>query len=367
MYNTSFLQQKLQDRIDQNTIRTLPNKPYTIDLCSNDYLGIAKNNLIQPTQTLLGNGSTGSRLISGNTALAEITENKIAQFHEAEAALIFNSGYCANIGLIACVAQRHDTIIYDSLCHASIRDGIRLSMAKAYSFAHNNIDQLQQKLNKASGNIFVVTESVFSMDGDVCPLPELVNMCKKYNAHLIIDEAHAIGTIGNNGNGLVQHLQLHQHIFARIITFGKALGCHGAAVLGNTTLKQYLINFAKSFIYTTALSPHSIACIHSAYNIFPLLNNEREKLNSLIHYFKHKKTTFTLLPSNTCIQGVLVQNNLQAKQLEHILLQKGIFAKAILYPTVAKGAERLRIILHSYNTTQEIDTFFETINHYNAI
>src|SRR5207249_2240995 len=156
---------------------------------------------------------------------------------------IFNSGYDANTGLLSCVPLRGDTIIYDYLSHASIRDGIRLSLALSFSFRHNDLEDLEKKLKMASGNIFVVTESVFSMDGDKAPLQQLINLCQQYHANVIVDEAHATGVIGNKGEGLVQALGLQKKCFARVHTFGKACGVHGAIILGTGILRHYLINF----------------------------------------------------------------------------------------------------------------------------
>jgi len=209
MYNDEFLNKKLNERKQQNAFRTLRITKDKTDFCSNDYLGIVKNNLLQLStdNCQLRTGSTGSRLLSGNYKLIEETEKEIAIFHQSQTALIFNSGYDANVGLLSSIPQRGDTILYDFLSHASIRDGIRLSFAESFSFAHNDVNDLEKKLNHAKGNIFVVTESVFSMDGDVCPLQQLVQVCKKYNAHLVIDEAHATGVVGERGEGLVQHLQ----------------------------------------------------------------------------------------------------------------------------------------------------------------
>ena len=159
--------------------------------------------------------------------------------------------------MLSSVPQKGDVIIYDQLSHASIRDGIRLSFASSFSFLHNDVDDLEKKLSaaaKSSQNIFVVTESVFSMDGDMAPLNEISKLCEKYNAALIVDEAHATGIIGEKGEGLVQHLDLQQKCFATLHTFGKACGCHGAVILGSKQLKKYLINFARPFIYSTALA-----------------------------------------------------------------------------------------------------------------
>ncbi|MEO6219730.1 MAG: aminotransferase class I/II-fold pyridoxal phosphate-dependent enzyme, partial [Ginsengibacter sp.] len=249
--NENFLIKKLEERRQENSFRRLVVNKSKIDFCSNDYLGIVKNKLLHTSNNnSLPYGSTGSRLLSGNYELTEQTENFIASFHKADAGLIFNSGYDANIGLIASVAQRGDAIIYDHLSHASIRDGVRLSFANAFSFLHNDMHDLEKKLitiAASSQNIFVVTESVFSMDGDMAPLEKISSLCKKYNASLIIDEAHATGVIGEMGEGLVQKMHLEQDCLARIHTFGKACGSHGAIVLGSENLKTYLINFARPF------------------------------------------------------------------------------------------------------------------------
>lgn len=358
MYNDEFLNKKLNERKQQNAFRTICITKDKIDFCSNDYLGIVKNNLLQlPSgNNRLCTGSTGSRLLSGNYKLIEETEKEIAIFHQSQAALIFNSGYDANVGLLSSIPQRGDTILYDFLSHASIRDGIRLSFAESFSFAHNDVNDLEKKLNHAKGNIFVVTESVFSMDGDVCPLQQLVQVCKKYNAHLVIDEAHATGVVGERGEGLVQHLQLQDEIFARLHTFGKACGCHGAAVLGSQRLKDYLINFARSFIYSTALPEHTAAIIKRSYETFPYLHNERKHLHQLIHFFQSANIPFEKLSSSTPIQVVIVPGNDAIKILSERLQQKKFDVRPILYPTVQKGKERLRIVLHSFNSETEVES-----------
>lgn len=364
MYNDDFLDKKLNERKQQNAFRSLRITEGKIDFCSNDYLGIVKNNLLQPAT---GNrqpatGSTGSRLLSGNYKLIEETEKEIAVFHQSETALIFNSGYDANVGLLSSVPQRGDTILYDFLSHASIRDGIRLSFAESFSFAHNDINDLEKKIRHARGNIFVVTESVFSMDGDFCPLQELVQLCKKYNAHLIIDEAHATGVIGERGEGLVQCLQLQDEIFARVHTFGKACGCHGAAIAGSQRLKNHLINFARSFIYSTALPEHSVSFIKKSYETFPYLIDERKHLNKLINLFQSSNIFFEKLSSSTPIQIVIVPGNDAIKRLSEKLQQKNFDVRPILYPTVPKGKERLRIVLHAFNTETEVQQLIDELN-----
>jgi 8-amino-7-oxononanoate synthase len=367
MYNDAFLQKKLEQRREQNAFRTLRLPSGKIDFCSNDYLGIVHNSLLNDKiEAHLKTGSTGSRLLAGNYSLIEETEQQITAFHKAEAALIFNSGYDANLGLLSSVPQKGDVIVYDQLCHASIRDGIRLSFAESFSFAHNDVNELGKKLqsfrSNNAGNIFIVTESVFSMDGDICPLHELVSVSKKYNAHLIIDEAHAIGVVGRQGDGLCQHQNLHGEIFCRVYTFGKACGCHGAVVCGSKQLRDYLINFARSFIYTTALPEHAAACIRASYNTFPLLNDERDHLQKLIGYFQQATIRFAKLSSSTCIQIVMVPGNDAVKKIALELQEKNFDVRPILYPTVPLNKERLRIVLHAFNTMNEVERLVKILS-----
>ena len=362
MYQDNFLNSKLNERIANKALRKLKLTNNLIDLCSNDYLGIVKNSLLNIDETNLAKGSTGSRLLAGNYELIETVEKQIATFHQAETALIFNSGYDANIGLLSCVAQRVDTILYDALSHASIRDGIRLSFAHSYSFAHNDLIDLEKKLQVARGNIFIVTESVFSMDGDIVPLIELVDVATKYNAHIIIDEAHATGVIGNNGEGLVQTLNLQNKIFARVHTFGKACGCHGAAVFGSNKLRDYLINFARSFVYSTSLPPTTIATISESYKIFPALNKDREHLLQLINLFNKTTIRYSKTNSQSAIQAVIVPGNNEVRNMAVMLQQQGFDIRPILYPTVPVGSERLRIVLHSFNTLEEVERLIVLLN-----
>jgi 8-amino-7-oxononanoate synthase len=360
-----FLNKKLTERKTQNAFRELKIIENKIDFCSNDYLGIARRNSKvneENTPLNLRHGSTGSRLLSGNYALIEEAEKDIALFHAAEAGLIFNSGYDANLGILSCVPQRKDTILYDFLSHASIRDGIRLSLANSFSFAHNDLEDLEKKMKTAKGNIFVATESVFSMDGDLAPLVEIANLCEKYNANLMVDEAHATGVIGSKGEGLVQELGLGKKCFARMHTFGKALGCHGAIILGSKKLKDYLVNFSRSFIYTTSLPPLSLASIKKAYELFPAMNKERNDLRDLILFFQSANLILPKFISHTPIQIVLAPDNGKVKLLAARLQGYGMDVRAIVYPSVPKGTERLRIVLHSFNKHTELDELIRLLN-----
>jgi 8-amino-7-oxononanoate synthase len=301
-------------------------------------------------------------LVTGNSTLAEATEKIIAHFHHAEAALIFNAGYMANVGLFSCIASKNDTIVSDEYIHASIIDGIRLSYATRYKFKHNNIEDLEKKLQLATGQIFVAVESIYSMDGDEAPLEAIVELCKKYSALLIVDEAHAIGVFGTKGEGLVCKYNLQNEVYACIYTFGKALGLHGAVVTGSTVLRNHLINNARSFIYATALPPHTYLQIQEAYTLLPLA--DRDALYELINYFTDavkniNNVTFT--DSHSPIQAVIIGDNFKAKELAEKLANKSIYAKAILSPTVPMGKERLRICLHTFNTTKQIDVLVNEI------
>lgn len=361
---------KLQKRKQQEALRVLPNYENKIDFYSNDYLGFAQNETIynQVNEYLISekvkiNGATGSRLISGNHKYFTITENYISKFHKVESALLFNSGYSANIGFFSCVPQKNDIILFDELCHASIRDGIQMSLANSYKFEHNNFEDLEHKIQKFQSNfnsIYIVTESVFSMDGDSPNFFELTQLTEKFNCYLVVDEAHAIGVFGKNGQGILYDLNLHNKCFAIIITYGKGLGCHGAAILGSTFLKDYLINFARSFIYTTALSPHAICTIYQAYlqlSITTAIQNLKEN----IVYFNQQKKMAGLSPifiqSKSAIQSAILPGNQIVQNIANQLQIKGFNIKAILSPTVPKGQERLRVCLHAYNTKTEIDCF----------
>ncbi len=356
MANEEFLRARLDERHANGMLRTLSWMPDLVDFTSNDYLGIRRRNLLHAHFTgHEQHGAGGSRLLSGNYPLIGQAEEKIARFHAAPAARIFNSGYAANLGVMGAIPQRGDTIFYDQLCHASIRDGIRLSLARHISFNHNDANDLEKKLKQRRGNCFVVTESVFSMDGDVCPLNDLVRLCERYDLHLILDEAHAIGAIGNEGEGLAQHLSLHQKVFARIYTFGKALGCHGAAVVGSDLLSACLVNFARPFIYSTAPPEASARAIMAAYECFPGMNAEREALRTRIAQFGESTAHLETLPSVTPIQGIIVKGNAAVGAAALTLQRAGLDVRPIRYPTVPAGSERLRINLHAFNTPAEIE------------
>lgn len=336
------------------------------DFSSNDYLGFAGSKDIaegvQKELTALShiNGSTGSRLLSGNFELHEAVEASLALFFKAQSALLFNSGYDANIGLLSSVPQRGDRIFYDELCHASIRDGIRLSHASAYGFRHNDMEDLNkkfQKTNSEKGNVYLVVEAVYSMDGDLAPLVQFAQFAADKSIRLIVDEAHATGVFGEMGTGLTASLGLEPYVFARVHTFGKSMGCHGAAVLGSRDLRQYLVNFARSFIYTTALPQHSVLTIKHA---LLQLKQTRAIEQLLLNIAEFKRVVHSLgmdhlfLKSSSPVQSCLLSPPERVKEISQRLMDRNFDVRPILSPTVPKGQERIRFCLHSYNTYQEI-------------
>ena len=374
---------KLGERKVHQSLRNLPMATNRIDFSSNDYLGLSQEKTIGNNARKLlinlesfGNGATGSRLLSGNHPLYQELEAFLVKHHQTDAALVFNSGYDANIGFFSSVPQRGDVVLYDELIHASIRDGIKMGNAKSYKFAHNDMEDLKSKLEglfraesrSNDSEIYIVTESVFSMDGDSPDLKALVRLCKEFKSHLIVDEAHATGIYGK-GRDLVCELGLQDAVFARIITFGKAMGSHGAAILASEDLKSYLVNFARSLIYTTALSPHTIAGILASYGYLTEKGmHSIEKLLDNIQYFKKQMQSQNLqtefIGSDSAIHCLIVSGNERVKALANHLQDEGFEVKPILSPTVKAGEERLRFCLHAFNTKEEIKNLFKAIRTY---
>lgn len=361
----AYLQQKLDEKKAIGTLRSLIYADDKIDFSSNDYFGFAKSGLLALDKSELPSGATGSRSITGNSQLAEATEQLIANFHEREAALIFNTGYMANVGLFSCIAGKGDTFVSDEYIHASIIDGMRLSYANRLRFKHNDIADLEKKLSNATGKKIVAVESIYSMDGDEAPLKEIALVCKKYDALLIVDEAHATGVYGGKGDGLVCKYNLQNEVYAVVHTFGKALGLHGAVVTGSIVLRNFLLNQARSFIFTTALPPHNYLLIQKTYNLLPSAN--RDTLYQLIHYFREQIKTvnnISFIESNSPIQGILVGDNFKTKALASYLFEKGFFVRPILSPTVPTGKERIRVCIHSFNTKSQVDNLIEEIRQF---
>ena len=382
------LSQILEERKKQLLFRSLRTSKNLIDFCSNDYLGFSQKLKQNSENYSFPTGATGSRLLAGNMQFVEDLEQEIADFHGAEAGLIFNSGYDANVGLLSCLPQKNDLLFTDELIHASMIDGARLSYATRERFKHNDVEDLERGLAPpaprggafesefdhnytsvapplgAGGAIFIALESVYSMDGDLANLEGVVNLSEKYGANLIVDEAHATGVFGKNGRGLVCELGLEDKVFARVITFGKALGCHGAIVLGSKNLRDYLINFARPFIYSTAAPMHTHESIRQAYQLLKSPNFSNEKLHSLIRFFKEnakQALDLELIDSPSAIQCIIISGNERCQEIGLKLQNAGLDIRPIVSPTVPKGKERLRICLHEFNTEEEILRIFKVL------
>jgi len=371
MPNEAFLSERLNERKEKGIARSLKSDlEQLVDFCSNDYLGFAKSSDQKNLSSNYKSGSGASRLLRGQSSFFSEVESQIAQFHEAETALIFNSGYDANLGLFSSLLQNEDVCIYDESIHASVIDGIRLSKGHSYPFRHQSVEHLKKRLSSLSRAPlkFVAIESVYSMDGSIAPLSEILSVCESYGAHLIVDEAHATGVIGQRGRGLVHQKGLQKKIFARNHTFGKAIGSHGAAILGSEALKDYLVNFARSFIYTTALPEKSLKDISDAYT--QLEKNSALKFESLknnISFFKNKIEEHKIigfLQSETPIQSLIISDTKKLISLSRFLNQNGFDVRPILYPTVSKSTQRLRICLHAFNTQTEIENLILKLKTY---
>ncbi|KAI9292677.1 PLP-dependent transferase [Neoconidiobolus thromboides FSU 785] len=359
-----------------------------IDFSSNDYLSLSeKGSPLQSeikkqfnnSDNNITSGSTGSRLLDGNYKEIEQLEELASRFHSSSSALLFNSGFDANVSLFSTIATKESTIIYDQLIHASIHDGLKLSKCQhKLAFKHNDLSHLEVILTKTrklhNNNIYIAVESVYSMDGDKADIKKLVSLCLKYKAQLIIDEAHATGIYGKNGEGLTNEALNNDYnlinnlILARIITYGKSFCNHGAVILCNSILKQYLINYARPLIYSTFLPPITCLTIQCAYKVImdqQIGGKLRQNLLAIINEFKQLSYELLphhlLTPSTTQIQAVLAPGNFFALKLTHHLQSKGYLVRAIRYPTVPKGQERIRICLRASHNKEQLRSFLNEV------
>jgi len=371
---------QLEKREMQETLRSLRPVPEGwADFCSNDFLGLARSplpkGLLAELQTMPSGGS-GSRLISGSYEVVMELEDYAAELYGAEAGLFFGSGYAANQTLLTSITGRGDTILLDENSHASLREGARASIAAAYTFSHNNLAELEIKLQrlemKKAGNVFVVVESLYSMTGTFAPLAALVDICNRFNACLVVDEAHSTGLLGPGGRGMVAAAGLETKVPIRIMTFGKAVGAQGAIVLGTRKQKAMLVNFGRPFIYTTATMPIVAMLV-------------RHRLEQIANDGALRAAAMTIVDSfyskwNNAMEGktglniangaeprspiMIVKANGGREVLKGIvaaLAAEKMWAKAILAPTVAEADECIRLTLHSHNTDMELTTLVQVL------
>jgi 8-amino-7-oxononanoate synthase len=323
------------------------------NLCSNDYLGLSTDpRLAQAAMAALEAGtpvaSTGSRLLSGNAAEWEELESAFARFIGTEAALFFSSGYAANLGLLTAILRPDDVVFSDQSNHASLIDGIRLSRARKVIFPHLDLDYLEDALRRdgnSSGRKFIVVESLFSMEGDRAPVPELISLAGRFGAELIVDEAHATGVYGPRGRGLVAAANGNAQVFASVHPCGKALASAGALVCGSHTLRQFLVNRARTFIYSTALPPYFAAQISKALEIVAEADSERRRLESLAGFLRGRlqDAGFNIGRSDSQLVPLLLGGNDAAIHYARELSRHGFAVRPIRPPTVPEGQSRLRL------------------------
>jgi 8-amino-7-oxononanoate synthase len=319
-------------------------------LCSNNYLGLADHPRVREAAAEAamrwGAGAGASRLISGNMKLHRRLEERLAAFKDQEAALLFGSGYLANTGAIAALARNGEVIFSDQLNHASIIDGCRLSRAETFAYRHADLDHLEWGLRKAEGRgSLIVSDGVFSMDGDVAPIEGLVRLAHRYDCRLMIDEAHATGAIGPGGRGSVAAAGLSDEVDVVVGTLGKALGSYGAYICGSRVLVDYLINVARPFIFSTAPPPPSVAAADAALEVLISNPHRVERLGANAKMMREALLAegLPLAPSETQIVPVMVGDPELTVQLSELALERGVFAQGIRPPTVPEGTSRLRL------------------------
>lgn len=329
-----------------------------LDFCSNDYLGLSKNprlreSLVEFVKKDIPLSSSASRLIPGHHHAHLEAEAFLAAYFSSESGLIFNSGYSANAGVLSTLG-RGRAIFSDELNHASIIDGIRLSRSDCRIFRHNDLDHLEELLREAKGPKLIVTESLFSMDGDVAPLSEMALLAEKYDALFVVDEAHASGVFGPRGEGLIAQLGLDRERIVSVHTFGKAFGSFGAFVACEKNARDLLVNFCRDLIYTTALPPHAVWQMTEAARLVKETPSLRETLSANVKYFRDRASSLDLRGENQIVPLILGGNERVLAASER-LLKNGFQVAAVRHPTVPRGQERLRICIHADHTLQDLD------------
>ncbi|GAC1661342.1 MAG: 8-amino-7-oxononanoate synthase [Candidatus Acidiferrum sp.] len=356
-FHASFLKRLgagLRQLADRDQLRSLAEVP-GVNLYSNDYLGLAEHPALKRAVEIAVDqaprvGGTGSRLLSGHAAIWDDLEQEFANFAGTQAALYFGSGYAANLGLLASIAGKDDLIFSDALNHASIIDGIRLSGARKVIYPHLDLNALESALREHQNERcqkFVVTETVFSMDGDIAPVADLLHLTDRYGAGLIVDEAHATAVHGPTGRGIAAQATVIPGLVASVHTCGKALASAGAFVCGSSLLKDHLVNHARTFIFSTALPPYMAAQVRAALHLSTTMDDRRDALHSRAQHLTAalRAAGWDTAGSTTQIIPVVIGDNRAALSAAGFLQQQGFAARAIRPPTVAEGRARLRFSL----------------------
>lgn len=346
----------------QGARASVQGKPVLL-LCSNDYLGLAGHPALRQAAALAmeryGFGSGASRLVSGNSALHEELEGRIAAFKGTEAAMVFNSGYAANTGVIPALAGEGDALFSDELNHGSIIDGCRLSRARTFVYRHCDLDHLEALLREHGSRRrkVIITDGVFSMDGDIAPLPGLLSLAERHGAVLMVDDAHATGVLGAGGRGTAEHFGLSGKVHIQMGTLGKALGSFGAYVAGDRDLVRYLLNKSRSYIFSTSLPPAVCAASLAAFNVLEQEPWRKERLWENRKRFVDGLNSLGIdaAPSETPIVPILINSAEKALQAAGALLEQGIFAPAIRPPSVPANASRIRTTVTAVHGEEDLD------------
>ena len=339
-----------------------------LSFCSNDYLGLANHPaLIQTAKAALndmGLGSGASHLITGHHQIHEQLEAALASFVGQERALLFGTGYMANIGMVSALVGRNDAVFCDRLNHASLNDAVVLSRAKVHRYPHNDMTALERQLVVSTAkNKFILTDSVFSMDGDIAPVPELIALCEKYDALLLLDDAHGFGVLGQAGRGVLEHFGIQNPRIVVMATLGKAAGVAGAFVAGAATMIETLIQQSRPYIYTTASPPMLAAALLESLRIIQDEPERRHHLQNLIGQLRLGLSAlpWKLADSATPIQPLMVGDNASAMRLSEQLLEQGVLVPAIRPPTVPVGTARLRISLSASHNAEDVDALISAL------
>lgn len=378
-----FFKEQLNHKIDNHNLRTLkeycPLDAVRVKRDDKEYLMMASNNYLGLTfdprviegavkgAQQYGTGSGGSRLVSGTFPLFTELERSLAKFKNTEKALVFNTGYMANVGTISAVADKNTIIFSDALNHASIIDGCRLSRGTVKTYSHCDIDELKYLLKQVDRNTrkLIVTDGVFSMDGDIAPLDKLYELSRDYNALLMVDDAHATGTIGN-GHGTAAYFNLEKEIDIQLGTLSKSLGSVGGYVAGNSTIIDYLVNTSRSFIFSTALSPADIGAALGALHIIDSDPSVLERLQDNVGYMSNRLNSMGIYATDdTPIFPILIGKNEDTLAVSNYLYEAGIIGTAIRPPTVPVGESRIRLTVTAAHSKAQIDYVCDTL--YKAI
>ncbi|PXF63869.1 8-amino-7-oxononanoate synthase [Kangiella spongicola] len=363
-----MMRQRLTLESGQDTEISI-NGQHFINFSSNDYLGLASHpKLIESTLKAtqrFGTGSGSSHLVAGHSYEHHQLEEELAEFLGVERALLFSSGFMANYGVLTALFDRKDLIVQDKLNHASLIDGGRASEAKMLRYGHNDMSSLERQLQHQVETKVVVTDGVFSMDGDLAPLPQILELTERSNSSLMVDDAHGFGVLGASGKGSLEHFGLEpSKADIYMATFGKALGGYGAFVAGRDVLIESLVQFSRSYIYTTAIPPAVAATNRAGLALVQSEPERRQQLHHNINYFKQLATekNLPLMPSDTAIQPVLLRTNERALEVSQGLREKGLLVVAIRPPTVPENSARLRITLTANHRRQHIEQLVEAIS-----